>query len=151
MNAATAADAGTLKFGERTFVVRKPSEGDYMAFRKELRRQLMAESVSPMETAGRLIAEAEKKGKPLPQSMIDSMIRTAMSAETSKAMKADPSEEQIREQAMCLDAVRWWAWWLCRKSDVKLEGFAELIPDDDAAIAAYKQINALGEPVNPNS
>jgi hypothetical protein len=150
---AVLAPPGTLRVGSRTFIIRPPAASDYAALHAELRKQVQAQMVAPIEAANRRVSEAERAGKPLSPSVVEVLVRLALAAE-SKGEKVEPTEQQIQQQLQTLEGGHWYVWTLAQKADGRLTlgEVQSLLPDLAAVRGALRQIDdiAMLDKASPN-
>lgn len=147
---AAAVGAGVLELGGRTFVTAPLSGPDWLAIRAEFRRQCMAEAKDPLDLANAKIAAAEKAGRPLSPTLVEAMVKQAMSAGGRKEQKVEPSQDEIMARVETLDGSRFVVWYRLRKADPSLtpEWVAEHVPDMAARhelFSRFAEIDGLAD------
>lgn len=143
---AAAVSPQLFEFGGRTFVL-SPVTGPEakalgLAQRDEFRRQCLAAAADPLTLCNERIAAAEKAGKPLSPTLIDHMVRAAMSAAGRPEAKSEPSDEEILARINSLDGSRFIVWQRLRRCDptVTRAWVADHMPDMDSRNEVFARI-----------
>lgn len=142
---AAAAGACVFELGGRTFVLTPATGPDQLAIYTEFRRQCMAGAADPLDAVNQKIAAAEKAGRAYSPTVIDAMVRAALSASTRNEGKAVPTDAEIGDRINTLDGSRFVIWWRLRKADqsVTRDWVAEQVPDMDARNAVFSRLTEL--------
>lgn len=155
-NAAAAMSDTTIIVSGKRYIATPFRVPDYFAMRDEARRRIMGVTKDPLAVCQEKIAAAEKNKRPLPQSMIDSMIRVAMTAqkELESQSKVEPDMEQIRNETQSPGMLKWCVHRLIKplNPSVTLDEIESALTDD----AAYELTERIGEilsmrALDPNS
>lgn len=139
---AAAVGVGVLEFGGRTFLLPPVGGPDQMAIYSEFRRQCLADARDPLAVVNERVSQAEKAGRPFSATVIDAMVKSAMSAATRSEGKAEPSDAEIAARINTLDGSRFVVWYRLRRADptVTREWVAEHVPDMDARNAVFARL-----------
>lgn len=142
---AAAAGPGVFELGGRTFVLSPLTGPDHMAVYAEFRRQCLAAAKDPLTLVNERISAAEKAGKPFSPTVVEALVKTAMSATGRPEAKSEPSDAEIAARVNTLDASQWVVWFRLRKADpeVTLSWVAEHVPDMDARNAVFHRFAQL--------
>lgn len=136
---AAAAAPGVFTLGGRTFVLSPATGPDQLAVYTEFRRQVMAEAKDPLSLVNERIATAEKAGRPFSPTVIDALVKTAMTAATRSEGKAEPSDAEIAARINTLGGSQYVIFSRLRRADaaVTLDWVKEQVPDMDARNAVF--------------
>ena len=144
---AAAACPQVFEFGGRTFVLAPVKGGEAakqfgLAQRDEFRRQCLDAASDPLEMVNDRISAAERSGKPLSPTMIDHMVRVAMSAGGRPEKKVEPSDEEILARIHSLEGSQFIVWQRLHACDqsVTRAFVAEHMPDMDARNAVMARV-----------
>lgn len=139
---AAASGVSLFEFGGRSFVLPPLTAQDMVAIHSEYRRQCLATARDPLAVINERIAAAEKSGKPFPPSVVDALVRTAMTAAVREDGRAEPTDADIVARVNTLDGSRYLVWHRLRKADqtVTREFVAEHLPDMDARDAVFARL-----------
>lgn len=142
---AAAVGPGVFELGGRTFVLSPLAGPDHMAIYAEFRRQCLAASKDPLTLVNERVSAAEKAGKPLSPTIVDAMVKSAMSASGRPEAKSEPSDAEIAARINTLEGSQWVVWFRLRKADATVlpAWVAEHIPDMDARNAVFHRLAQL--------
>ena len=135
---AAAVGPGVFELGGRTFVLAPLTGPDHMAVYSEFRRQCLAAAKDPLTLVNERISAAEKAGKPFSPTVVEALVKNAMSAVGRPEAKSEPSDDEVAARVNTLEGSQWAVWLRLRKADpsVTLAWVAEQMPD----MAARHQI-----------
>ncbi len=128
---AAAASPAVFELGGRTFVLAPVTGPDMLAVHAEFRRQCLASSRDPLDLVNERIAAAEKAGRPFSPTVIEALVRSAVSSAGRAEGRAEPSDADILARLNTLDGSRYLVWHRLRRCDptVTREWVAEHVPD----------------------
>lgn len=134
---AVCAGGGAVEVGGRVFVCPAMSGPHWMAVRNAWREQVMATAKDPLTVVNERISAAEKAGRPFSPTVVESLVKSALSASARAEGKSEPSEQEILAQADTVMGGRFLVWYRLRLADptVTQQWVAEHVPDMDAVYA----------------
>jgi hypothetical protein len=142
---AAAVGSGVFELGGRTFVLSPLTGPDHMAIYAEFRRQCMAASKDPLTLVNERITAAEKAGKPFSPTIVEALVKSAMSASSRPEAKSEPSDAEIAARVNTLEGSQWVVWFRLRKADPSIvpQWVAEHVPDMDTRNQVFHRFAQL--------
>lgn len=146
-SAATVAAVGTFELGGRTFLLGAPSLSDNMAWRAEIKRQMVRQAKDPLKVLNEKVQAAAEAGHPYNPVLLNALVASAMSAAQRPTGRVEPTQEEINAGLEEIDSMRWWTWVQIRKADptVTLKQVTDWIPDEFAKYDVMEKLLPIAQ------
>lgn len=123
-----------------------PADGaDQLAIYAEFRDQCLLASRDPLDLVNEKIAAAEKAGRSLSPTMVDAMVRNAMSAGGRAEKRSEPTDAEIVARVNSLAGSQFVVWLRLVKADPTLTRawVAEHVPDMATRHAVFARLTKI--------